>query len=227
MPAFVQTIDVNEILSLQRWCTRRHCEYSSSSGLWHEGTIIPVQHGEGLQIIITQQPIQEEHDGFGLMQTSSYGIRDDMDLFSGTSTLHRDQWLQDVADFFHEHQMTEFEEEGPIIYIWTWFINHQTFPRCSTPRALRLLPDSSHWLRGIMELWQDVFQPGDDTHIAAIHPRPVQAGLRTDTLHLMVEQKPCAGKVAAVLSSLFYETIPVQLMQEALHFEMDFHIRPH
>jgi hypothetical protein len=43
----------------------------------------------------------------------------------------------------------------------------------------------------------------------------------------MVEQKPCAGKVAAVLSSLFYETIPVQLMQEALHFEMDFHIRPH
>ena len=185
MPAFVQTIDVNEILSLQRWCTRRQCEYHSSSGPWHEGEVIPLQPGEGLQITITQQPIHEDHDGLGLMQTSCSSVRDDI---RGTYSLHRDRWLVDVAEIFHDHQTTELAEEGPIIYIWTWFINHQTSSRCRVPRALRLLQDPSHWLQEVMALWPDVFQPGDDTLIQIIHPQPVQAGLRIDTPHLMIEQ---------------------------------------
>ena len=212
MPAFVQTLDVNEILSLQRWCTRRRCEYHSSSGPWHEGEVIPLQPGEGLQITITQQPIQEDHDGLGFMQTSCSHVRDDI---RGTQSLHRDRWLVDVAAIFHDHQMTESVEEGPIIYIWTWFINHQTSSRCRVPRALRLPQDPSHWLREVMALWQDVFQPGDDTLIQIIHPQPVQAGLRIDTPHLMIEQKPSEGQAAVVLSTFFHETSPIQLMQEA------------
>ena len=227
LPEFAQTDDVSDILNLQRWCTQRICVYRSSTGVWGLDQLIPLQHGEGLQVTITQTPVQQDQDVSSMMQTSSsptgssqssdlHGrIGKPLYLHDGTSILHRDRWLSDVQEYFERHHMIENEEEGPIIYIWTWLINHLTVPQCATPRALRLHRDVSQWTLQLLALWHDLFSYADVTQISVMHPRPPQAGVRLDSLHLLIEQNPSEGKAAAVLSTLFHGEMPVQMTQAA------------
>ena len=37
-----------------------------------------------------------------------------------------DLWHGSLQDLFDQHAFTEFEEEGPTLHVWTWYINHET-----------------------------------------------------------------------------------------------------
>ena len=227
MPGLAQIADLCDTLNLQRWCNQRVCEYRSGAGVWEPDQLFPLQPGEGLQVTITQARIQQDQDVTTLMQTSSSAtnslpsleVPDHFDStlyrYGGSSILHRDQWLSDVQDYFARNHMVENDAEGPIIYIWTWHINHFDAPRCDTPRVLRLNGDASRWTSQLLALWHDRFHYDALTQISVLHPRPPQAGARIDSMHMLIEQNPSDGKAAVVISNLFHGEMPIQMTQTA------------
>eukprot|EP00435_Cladocopium_sp_Y103_P003270 s5032_g1.t1 len=125
------------------------------------------------------------------------------------------RWRAEIQELYDEHALMEFEEEGPILYLWTWFINHETFPQCRVAKAIRLDGLSQHWRNDLLEPWADVLQIGVPVQFHVISPRPPHADLRMDTPHILIEQHQRPGRVAGVASAFFHGAGEDKLLQAA------------
>ena len=111
-----------------------------------------------------------------------------------TTPPQSDAWQGTLQDSFDQHASTEFDEEGPVLHVWTWFINHETSPYCHKPQMVRLDVLAHLWLQDIYEPWLDQMQEAVPTTIKVVHPRPPAASTHMDTIHVMVEQHPFRGQ---------------------------------
>ena len=102
-------------------------------------------------------------------------------------------WFSALQDVFAEQSLIEFEDEGPILYVWTWMINHASFKHCPAPRVVRLDELAHLWLTDIFEPWAVELQVDAPTQIRIVHARPPTDSFRIDTVHLMIEQHPTEG----------------------------------
>eukprot|EP00435_Cladocopium_sp_Y103_P072911 s31_g41.t1 len=125
------------------------------------------------------------------------------------------RWQAEIQELYDEHALLEFEEEGPILYLWTWFINHETFPHCRVAKAIRLDGLKQHWRNDLLDPWNEVLQIGVPVQFHVVSPRPPHADLRMDTPHIIIEQNVQPGKVAGVVSALFHGLHGDKLMQAA------------
>lgn len=96
--------------------------------------------------------------------------------------------------------LIECEEEGRIIYLHTWFINHRDLPRCYDGRALRLTDDSSSWLEEITTTWIDLLRPDEPFLIRIVHPQPPCSRFECVQAHLLIEQAARPHLVAGLVS---------------------------
>ena len=123
------------------------------------------------------------------------------------------RWFHSLQDIFHEEALVEFEEEGPILYVWTWFINHETYTHCPYAKVVRLDEISNLWLQDLYAPWNALLQEDVPTSIAVVHARPPQDTFRIDAIHIMIEQHPCEARVAGVLSAVFHGPRDDRLLQ--------------
>ena len=124
-------------------------------------------------------------------------------------------WHSQLKDVFAEHAVTEHEDEGSILYVWTWMINHETFQYCAHPRIVRLDQMDHLWLHDLYEPWRDVLQSHVVTDLRLLHPRPPHASHTIDTVHMMIEQNPREPRAAGVISALFHGPHDDRLLQSA------------
>ena len=122
-------------------------------------------------------------------------------------------WFRDLENCFQDQAVVEFEDEGPVLYVWTWFINHETYRNCPEAKVVRLDELRNLWLQDLLEPWSLQVQPHAVTHIAVVHARPPNDSFRIDTIHVMIEQHPSEARVAAVLSALFHGPRDDRLLQ--------------
>ena len=91
-----------------------------------------------------------------------------------------------------QYAAVEVEEEGRILYIQTWYADHDRFPRCETPRPVRLQADPWGWLEAIAAVWDDRADPDSGFELYVVTPTPKswtwdQGGA---TPHVLVLQNP-------------------------------------
>ena len=217
LPTHIAHQHAIDALGIQRWSSSRTCHFQAGTARWLPHEIVAIQPGE--HIMVTILPMNTGTMATSMMQvqatlsSSSFSSAPD----PGTSvhpspltiprTMPRrfDSLLRErMRDFFERNAVVELEEEGPVMYVWTWFINHQTSRECREPTAVRLTSQDDHWWRGILEPWQGHLQVDAETHVNIISPRPWTDRFRMDTLHLMIEQHPSEPVVAGIITAFMH-----------------------
>ena len=125
------------------------------------------------------------------------------------------RWFHALQDLFSQEALIEYEEEGPVLYVWTWFICHVTLRHCPAPRIVRLDELCNLWLQDLYGPWRAELQLRAPTDIRVVHARPPTDSLRIDTVHIMIEQHPTEARAASVLSALFHGHHHDRLLQAA------------
>jgi len=111
------------------------------------------------------------------------------------------RWRTTVQNRFDEEAFTEVEEEGQVAYIVTWYVHHETHPRCDRSRTVRLDQHASRWEEEIIRTWNDLYMNDQPANILHVHPRPVQASTQTVLGHIIVEQGVQHGMTAALATT--------------------------
>ena len=124
-------------------------------------------------------------------------------------------WHSDLRDLFDDQAVLEHADEGPILYVQTWFINHETFVHCPSPRVVRLDQMDHLWLHDVYAPWRDLLQASAVTSLRLVHPRPPRSSTAIDAVHLLIEQHPREARAAGVVSAVFHGPHDDRLLQGA------------
>ena len=68
-------------------------------------------------------------------------------------------WLIDLGQIFSDQAQAEAFEDELMLYVQTWFVNHDRHPTCRRPRPLRLERQSVTWIDDFRQLWRDLLDP--------------------------------------------------------------------
>ena len=104
----------------------------------------------------------------------------------------------DIANFLHElcqawdtYAMAEQAEDGRVLYVNTWYSDHERFPDCDFPRPVRLHADPWNWPDLLAEAWDDRVDPDAVLDIYMIRPTPRGQNTWTDAVpHVLIVQHP-------------------------------------
>eukprot|EP00435_Cladocopium_sp_Y103_P042895 s203_g12.t1 len=97
-------------------------------------------------------------------------------------------WLTPLGMLFLENFATEYAEEGPVIYVNTWFLHHRRYRRLSESRMLRLDDYQDLWYNDICELWSDILDPTMPATVHLVQPSPPEADAPRHVGHLLLVQ---------------------------------------
>eukprot|EP00435_Cladocopium_sp_Y103_P011810 s1660_g3.t1 len=157
---------------------------------------------------------QGNQAGARLVQCKGTDITDDLDIpmmFAPSAPMptlrppHDGSfdWLLQLGEIFANHADVEVIGGDPLLYVQTWFIHHERFPKCSHPRPVRLDGASVGWIEEFRYVWRDLLDRSIPFGIHVVHPRPPQLRTQSYSCHLILEQAPRLGRAAGVLSQLF------------------------
>ena len=132
-----------------------------------------------------------------------------------TRAAQTEHWLDQLSQLYDEETMIEFEDEGKILYVWTWFIHHDHHKKCGAPQIVKLDAFRHLWFQDLTDPWQELIHPEDPIAIAVIGHRPPHATTTIDTVHLMIEQQPRESRAAGVLSAVFHGQHEDRILQAA------------
>lgn len=101
-------------------------------------------------------------------------------------------FLQDLRPLWEEFSAVEVEEEGRVLYVQTWYTDHERFPRCDSPRAVRLAANPWEWAERLAEAWDDRVDPDSIIDLHMIQPRPRSTSWTDDEAvpHILLLQHP-------------------------------------
>ena len=112
-------------------------------------------------------------------------------------------WWQTLRYNFRTTALAGQFEEGPVLYVLTWFIHGQRHLRCHAPRVLWLDQCWHRWLDDIRELWHDEIDQADTLALGVVRPDPPLAPNRYHACHLIIHQQT-TGLSVGVFTSLFH-----------------------
>eukprot|EP00438_Fugacium_kawagutii_P025383 Skav223570 [mRNA] locus=scaffold34:457927:464854:- [translate_table: standard] len=94
--------------------------------------------------------------------------------------------------------VTELEEEGPVIYVQTWYLHHQDRQQCFRSRAVRLHEGLEDWVAQIQETWHDLLQPGP-LNFEIVEPTPPASPSEHFSCHIILWQGSPEGRLPFLL----------------------------
>ena len=112
------------------------------------------------------------------------------------------QWLLDLGQIFATSAEDEAFVDEPLLYVQTWFINHETFMACRDPRPLRLERQSVTWIDDFRHLWHDRLNRRQPFSLRVVRPTPPQPRSQHYACHVLVEQASRPTRSAVVLTAL-------------------------
>eukprot|EP00435_Cladocopium_sp_Y103_P067591 s210_g30.t1 len=117
--------------------------------------------------------------------------------------------IHDLADFqlqfgvtFRDYAHTDFAEQGPILHVRTWLIQHGTRPRCLQSVMVELEQDPMSWPAAICAPWQHLLHPGNPIALREVRPNPPRLFRDVFTAHIIIEQDLDFPRYAALISVL-------------------------
>eukprot|EP00435_Cladocopium_sp_Y103_P066312 s917_g28.t1 len=87
---------------------------------------------------------------------------------------HHEHCFHSLSSTWSHHAAVELEEEGPVLYISTWYSDPTRWPQCRASRPVRLLQNFHEWADRIAEAWDDRVDPDALLHIYLLTPQPRQ-----------------------------------------------------
>eukprot|EP00435_Cladocopium_sp_Y103_P003593 s2448_g1.t1 len=117
--------------------------------------------------------------------------------------VRHDGIMQDLQTAWHAGAAIEMEEEGPVLYIQTWFSDQIFRPRSRQSRPVRLLNDPTQWPQDIENAWNDLLDISVAVHLYLIRPAPeTSITNRQLVCHVLLVQHPIPGCSSIMITSL-------------------------
>ena len=114
-------------------------------------------------------------------------------------------WQGELWHVWNLHATTYDVHEGPVCWIRTWYIHHETRQRCERPRELLVNRNFWDWGHLLITLWRDLFHVHESYAIHVVLPALRETD---DWRHIQLDlilHQPDQQHRAAVLCSTFME----------------------
>eukprot|EP00435_Cladocopium_sp_Y103_P059981 s1266_g21.t1 len=124
-------------------------------------------------------------------------------------------WIAELWNLLQEQGAIEMAEEGPVMYLQSYYLSHATHPREPDGRPLRFDREYVDWAQEIMAIWEDLWDTNApfDLHLVRPDP-PVQATQGTVGIVLLVQhQRP--DRVACLTTTAFNELPRLRIVHVA------------
>ena len=116
-------------------------------------------------------------------------------------------WVTQLWDLLQAEGAVEMEEEGPVLYLQSYYISHRNVPHQHISRPLR------RDFRFVWEDFEDATAPMDFHLVQPALPLPVTRGVAATVL---LTQHPVPRQVACVVAAM-YDDIPAPRRVESAH----------
>ena len=129
---------------------------------------------------------------------------------------HFPAWVIDLWNLIQEEGATELLEEGPVMYLGSYYLSHETCIRQEEKRPVRLDRHYESWAQQIAQVWHDHFDHslGFELHLVAPEPPiPLTQGIIGV---LLIVQHPVRGQ-AAVLTTTVHDALDGRHLHESAH----------
>ena len=137
---------------------------------------------------ITRQMIQQSTELPGGLE-----LRPDLD--------DQPEHIHNLLEQLEDHGLFEVAEEGPILYVVTWFLNHPHYDICTSPRVLRLTGEFVLWHHQFLMTWSDRLEEGRPVDFYLVFPQPPTTRMQPETMpHLIILQASRPEHAASIIS---------------------------
>ena len=104
---------------------------------------------------------------------------------------------------FSRSAAVENDDEGPVLYISTWYVDCHAESTSEDSRVARLDVMSNMWVSDIRRLWRDKITHGDPVFFTWVRPTPLAPPLARTSGHLIVYQHATSVFVPVLISFHF------------------------
>lgn len=123
----------------------------------------------------------------------------------GLAEVPMQSWFSSLLHAFNDHAATECEEEGPVAYLDTWFLQGHRSSVFEESRPLRLDQFSQMWRADIVDTWRDRINLNQPLTITWVSPVPPEPMTSSSIGHLLVYQN-IPPDLAPVLISTHFQS---------------------
>ena len=113
-----------------------------------------------------------------------------------------ERWLWELGHIFSSQATAEAFEDEIYLYVQTWYIDHERYAVCRTPRPIRLARHSIEWIDDFRHEWRDLMDPSVFFSIHVVKPRPPQLRHHGYACHILLEQNRPRGSAAGILTAI-------------------------
>ena len=99
-------------------------------------------------------------------------------------------WFRALNTVFYRDAAVERDDEGPVVYLTTWYADCRSESTSEESRPLRLDSYAITWAQDIQHVWRDKIQAGVPVHFAWVMPEPANPPAVFTNGHLIVYQHP-------------------------------------
>ena len=99
-----------------------------------------------------------------------------------------EDWWRELVQLYDRHGCTEFLEEGPIIYVNTWYLHGLQLRRNDQARPVRLDCEWQMWPEILREVWDDRIDNAVPLEIGLVEPSPPASVFQGHIAHLILQQ---------------------------------------
>eukprot|EP00435_Cladocopium_sp_Y103_P071416 s296_g37.t1 len=129
---------------------------------------------------------------------------------------HFPSWTSALWNILQDEGATEVLEEGPVIYIGSYFVSHRMCPHQEQNRVLRLDAGYEHWGAIVQDTWRDYIDPVEPFEVHLVRPEP-PIPITTGTVGIVIiTQHPIQGR-EAILTTAMTDTIEGPQIQQSAH----------
>eukprot|EP00435_Cladocopium_sp_Y103_P066637 s332_g28.t3 len=117
--------------------------------------------------------------------------------------------LEEMADFnlqfgvtFRDHAVVDFEAQGPVLHVQTWYVHHHHRPQCLQPMMVQLEANPATWPEALCAPWRHLIQPGVPLAFREVRPNPPRLYREGHSAHIILEQGLHIPQYVALVSIL-------------------------
>eukprot|EP00435_Cladocopium_sp_Y103_P041715 s1980_g11.t1 len=116
---------------------------------------------------------------------------------------HFPSWVAELWDLLQDEGATELLEEGPVVYVGSYYLSHETCPRQEQNRPLRLTREYHQWQDLVREVWHDFFDELSDFSLYVVRPEPPLSVTQGTVGVVLVVQHPVVEQTAVLTTAVF------------------------
>eukprot|EP00435_Cladocopium_sp_Y103_P063298 s367_g24.t2 len=125
-------------------------------------------------------------------------------------------WVTTLWNVLQDEGATEVLEEGPIVYLGSYYLNHLTCLHQEQNRPVRLTQDYTQWADIIMDVWNDVFDRSLPFAIHLVMPEP-PIPVTHGTVGILLIVQNALPHQAATLTTAMYDQVHGPRIEESAH----------